>query len=220
MSRRDNAAYRCTRCRMHLSLCVCALIPRLETRTHLLLIIHRFEARKPTNTGQLAAACLANSTLLVRGHEGLPSAAPAFPGRQPLLLFPHEHAVPLTAAHAGAGPVSLIVPDGTWRQAARVRARVPGLSNVPCVTLPAGAASSYGLRAESHDGGLATIEAIARAFGILEGPEIQLAIEHVFLAMVERTRWARGEISASQVSSGLPEGALRHDPESGLSRAK
>jgi DTW domain-containing protein YfiP len=203
---------------MHLSLCVCALIPRLETRTHLLLVIHRYEARKPTNTGQLAAACLANSTLLVRGHEGVPSAAPTFANRQPLLLFPHEAAAPLTAAHAGDRPVTLIVPDGTWRQAARVRARVPGLSSVPCVTLPAGALSTYGLRAESHDGGLATIEAIARAFGILEGPEIQRAIERVFTAMVERTRWARGEISASEVSTGIPEGALRHDPESGRAR--
>jgi DTW domain-containing protein len=218
VSRRDNAAVRCGRCRMHFSLCVCALIPRLETRTRLLLIIHRYEARKPTNTGQLAAACLTNSSVLVRGHAGAPSAAPDFADTQPLLLFPAADAVPLTAAAVGARPVTLVVPDGTWRQAARVRTRVPGLASLPCVTLPAGPSSAYGLRSESHDGGLATIEAVARAFGILEGLQIQQAIERVFLAMVERTRWARGEISAEQVSSGIPSGAVRHDPVSGPPR--
>jgi DTW domain-containing protein YfiP len=203
---------------MHLSLCVCALIPRLETRTRLLLIIHRYEARKPTNTGQLAAACLINSSVLVRGYAGAPSAAPDFTDTQPVLLFPAAEATPLTAAAGVARRVTLIVPDGTWRQAARVRARVPGLADVPCLTLPAGPNSAYGLRSESHDGGLATIEAIARAFGILEGPHVQQAIERVFLAMVERTRWARGEISAEQVSSGIPNGAVRHDPASGPPR--
>jgi DTW domain-containing protein YfiP len=54
MSRRNNAASRCNRCRMHSSLCVCALIPTLETRTRLVLVIHRAEDRKPTNTGRLA----------------------------------------------------------------------------------------------------------------------------------------------------------------------
>jgi DTW domain-containing protein len=197
---------------MHQSLCVCALIARLETRTRLLLIMHRYEARKPTNTGRLATECLVNSELLVRGHIDMPSAAPDFGMTQPLLLFPDSDATPLRAASLDGRPVTLIVPDGTWRQAARVRARVPGMSNVPCVQLPDGPESRYALRAESHAGGLATLEAIARAFGILEGAHVQAALERVFIAMVERTRWARGDITAAQASSGIPAGAVRHDP--------
>src|ERR1019366_3265284 len=88
MSRRDNAHNRCPRCRMLGGLCVCALMPnpRIATRTRLVLLIHRFEDRKPTNTGRLAAECLANSTVIVRGHESQPT--PPFvcdPGSQPLL---------------------------------------------------------------------------------------------------------------------------------------
>jgi DTW domain-containing protein YfiP len=197
VSRRDNAAIRCRRCQLHQTLCVCAQIPRLETRTRLLLIIHRYEARKPTNTGRLASECLLNSEVLVRGHIDMPSAALDFGMTQPLLLFPHPDALPLTAASVpslGERPVTLIVPDGTWRQASRVRARVPGLSSVPCVHLPEGGApSEYGLRTESHAGGLATMEAIARAFGILEGPDVQAALERVFGAMVDNTLRARGQ---------------------------
>jgi DTW domain-containing protein YfiP len=197
-------------------LCICGLIPRLQTRTRLLLIMHRYEDRKSTNTGRLASECLPNSEVLIRGHVDMPSAALRFDAAtQPLLLFPHEQTVPLAQFRSGA-PVTLIVPDGNWRQASRVKRRVPGLADVPCVGLPAGEPSRYRLRAEAHDHGLATIEAIARAFGILEGPEVQLALEQVFLAMVERTRWARGEIAAHQVASGIPPGAVRHNPRSGL----
>jgi DTW domain-containing protein YfiP len=205
---------------MHGSLCVCALIPRIETRTRLMLVIHRFEDRKPTNTGRLAAECLINSEVSVRGHASSPSAPFAWaPGSRPAFLFPHEEAVPLAELARSGAPVTLIVPDGTWRQASKVRNRVPGMRDVPCVSLPPGEPSIYRLRAEAHATGLATIEAIARAMGILEGEHVQRALERVFRAMVERTLWSRGEVETEEVTGGVPEGAMRHDPRSGLARS-
>jgi DTW domain-containing protein YfiP len=199
---------------MHQSLCVCALVPRVETRTRLVLFIHRAEVRKPTNTGLLAALCLPNHEVVIRGHVESPSAPFAWdPAQsQPLLLFPHEDAAPLDAHRRDARPVTLIVPDGTWRQASKVRNRVPGLRDVPCVALPRGAPSTYRLRAEAHDTGLATIEAIARAMGVLEGAHVERALLHVFHAMVERTLWSRGEVEADEVTGGVPAGVARHDP--------
>jgi len=201
---------------MHGSLCVCALIPRIETRTRLVLIVHRYEDRKPTNTGRLATLSLANSEVVVRGHEAQPSAAlPFAPDTQPLLLFPQEDAVPIERFASSPRPVTLIVPDGTWRQASKVRKRVPGLRDIPCVSLPRGARSTYRLRVDAHEEGLATVEAIARAFGILEGERgdgVQRALEHLFHVMVERTLWARGLAEAADVTGGIQEGAERHDP--------
>jgi DTW domain-containing protein YfiP len=205
---------------MHGSLCVCALIPRLTTRTRLLLVIHRYEDRKTTNTGRLAAECLSQSLVVVRGHESAPSDRVEIPeGTRPLFLFPHEDARDLREFVDPRVPITLIVPDGTWRQAARVRRRVRGLDDVPCVRLPPdGPQSRYRLRLESHDDGLATMEAIARAFGILEGPAVEEALMHVFGAAVERTLWARGTIDDRDVRAGIPEGAERHDPRSGPAR--
>ena len=212
MSRRDNAAHRCHGCRLHRTLCMCALIPRIATRTRLLLIMHRFEDRKATNTGRLATQCLSNSAVLVRGHAGSPS-EPLYFGAdtRPLLLFPHDGALPLPSFDDGP-PVTLIVPDGNWRQASRVRKRVPGLEHIPCVALPATKPSRYQLRAEVREHGLATCEAIARAFGILEGPQVEIAIERAFAAMVERTLWARGQLARHQLTSALAEHVQRHDP--------
>lgn len=225
MSRRSNLAHRCNRCRMHQSLCVCTLIPRIETRTRLLLVIHRSEDKKPTNTGRLATECLVNSEVVVRGNRS-DEAEPPLPireGTTPVLLYPADDAVPLTelAPKLDAAPVTLIVPDGNWRQAFKVRNRVPGLRDVPCVTLPASTAkpSVYRLRAEAHAHGLATIEAIARAFAVLEGPDgpaVEAALEFPFRAMVERTLWARGVLADDEVTGGIPEGAQRHDPASGV----
>ncbi|MBC8131876.1 MAG: DTW domain-containing protein [Deltaproteobacteria bacterium] len=229
MSRRDNADVRCPRCRMHESLCICALVPRIATRTRLVLIIHLREHRKTTNTGRLAALCLPNSQVIVRGHESAPREPFAWDSStQPLLLYPHDDAVPI-AQFAQFGPsaqsaetaqsnrpVTLVVPDGTWRQASKVRNRVPGLRDVPCVCLPPDAPTNYRLRHETRSEGLATIEAIARAFGFLEGASVRSALEQVFRAMVERTLWARGEIGAAEVSGGLPEGVVRHDPSGSM----
>ncbi|MEZ4399841.1 MAG: tRNA-uridine aminocarboxypropyltransferase [Kofleriaceae bacterium] len=215
MSRRGNAELRCPRCRMLGELCVCGLIPTppLATGVALVLVVHRLEARKPTNTGQLAAACLAGSQILERGHEGRPS--PPFvarAGTRPLLLFPADDAVPLDQLPPGGGPVTLIVPDGTWRQARRVRARVPGLADVPCVTLPPGPPSRYQLRSEPREGGLATIEAIARAYALLGEPAAHDLLDAVFRAVVERTLWSRGTLATAEVSGGLAPGVQRHAP--------
>ncbi len=201
---------------MHGSLCICDLTPRIETRTRLLLVIHRYEDRKPTNTGRLAAECLVNSEVVVRGHAAHPSTPVSLPpDARAVLLFPHEDAVPIDRFAGSSRPVTLIVPDGSWRQASKVRNRVPGLRDVPCVSLPRGARSTYRLRVDAHEQGLATIEAIARALRILEGEHGEAAgcaLDVVFRAMVERTLWARGSARTQDVTGGIPAGAVRHDP--------
>jgi DTW domain-containing protein YfiP len=221
MSRRANGEHRCEQCRMHQSVCVCSLLPRIETRTRLVLVIHRLEVRKTTNTGRLGAMCLPNSETLVRGHDGTPEPRASWAeGSQPLLLFPFEDAVPLTEYERSDRPITLFVPDGNWRQASKVRKRLPGMASVPCVLLPKAEREPRRLRVESRDDGLATIEAIARAMGILEGPHVEEALLFVFRAMVERTLWTRGDIATEHVTGGIPEGAERHDPRGILARAK
>lgn len=219
MSRRNNVANRCSRCRMHASLCICPLIPRIETKTRTVLLIHRAEDRKPTNTGRLATECLVNSEVVVRGHEDQPTPPFVFDRarERPLLLFPHEDATPLASLVPDDRRVTLFVPDGNWRQASRMRNRVQGLKDVECVTLPASEPSVYRLRFEAHPQGLATLEAIARALGILEGPAVAEALLFPFRAMVERTLWSRGALGDDEVTGGIPEGAQRHDPRSGVS---
>lgn len=212
---------------MHRSLCICSLLPSLQTRTRLVLVLHQLEARKTTNTGQLAVRCLTNSCVVLRGrdraaYERLPELPPLTAsglwaeGTQPLLLFPHETATPITEWVGGAAPITLIVPDGTWRQAVKTRKRLAGLDQVPCVTVPETAAGSrYRLRQTARPQRLATIEAIARALGVLEGPAVEAALERVFAVMVDRTLWTNGRLERALVTGGIPPGAQSHDPLGG-----
>lgn len=222
MSRRDHVEARCAVCRMHATLCICALVPRLHPRTRLTLIIHYREARKPSNTGQLAARCLARSRVEIIGKRGQAIEAPVVhDGELPLLMFPDADAVPIERYAASERPIALFVPDGNWRQASKVRRRGPGFCEMQCVTLPAARPTEYRLRAEPRAGGLATLEATARALGILEGaagPAIEDAMLAVFRIMVERTLWFRGKLHTHDVTSGIPPAAIANDPRGAMTR--
>ena len=199
---------------MHRTLCICGLIKPLATRTRLVLILHQLEQEKPTNTGRLAARCLTNSVVIDGGAPSQPDPPPpwAAPGTQALLLFPHADARPLADWRTSERPIVLVVPDGTWRQAKKARRRTAGLDRLPCATLPAGARSSYRLRHAANPERLATIEAIALALGILEGPQAQQQLDHLFRVMVDRTLWTNGRIGAAAVTGGIPAGVESHDP--------
>ena len=187
---------------MHAALCICALIPRLVTRSRLVLLVHYREARKPTNTGQLAARCLANSRVAIIGDRARPLALPLVAdGERAVLLYPSDDAVPLVATDL---PTTVVVPDGNWRQAAKMGRRVPGLDTLPRVTLADPRPTEYRLRAEPQAHGLATFEAIARAWRVLEGETVEDAMMAVFRVMVSRTLWSRGAIGADAVVGGLP----------------
>lgn len=205
--------HRCETCRMHRSLCLCALVPTLATRTRVVLILHQLELKKTTNTGQLAIACLPNSQAVVRGGVDRPERA-WVDAALPVLLFPDPDAQPLTQWKDSPQPVTLIVPDGTWAQAIKARRRLPGLQGVPCATLPAAEPSRYRLRLEPREGRVSTLEAIARALEVLEpdGAALREAIEHLGAIMVERMLWASGRLPASEVTGGIPAAALLHDP--------
>jgi DTW domain-containing protein len=199
---------------MHRTLCICALVPRVETRTRLLLILHQLEDRKPTNTGRLAARCLVNSAVSTRG--GAPPAT-HWQGTQPVLLFPYEGSRPLEEWRDSPLPLTLVVPDGTWRQANKARRRVPGLSDLPCVSLPPAARSTYRLRHDKRPDRVSTIEAVMLALRILEGPSAAEPLERIFRIMVDRTLWSNGRIATGEVTGGIPAGVRSHDPRGGAS---
>lgn len=201
---------------MQVTLCVCALVPSLHARTRLVLFVHYREARKPTNTGQLAARCLSGSSVEVIGERESPQPSLCVDDdEQAVLLYPAADAVPVSSFADNPRRIVLIVPDGNWRQASKMRARVPGLSALPCVTLPDIAPTEYRLRAEPRAGGLATFEAIARALRCLEGDQgaaIEAEMTALFRVMVDRTLWLRGALRDEAVSGGVPAAALARDP--------
>ncbi|MEP7124445.1 MAG: tRNA-uridine aminocarboxypropyltransferase [Byssovorax sp.] len=200
MGKREREKNRCPGCLMSVPLCICAAIPRLATTTRVIVLMHHREVKMPTNTGRLAHQCLVNSRLILRGVKGEPAdldPAATFTGT-PLLLHPTDDAVALDEGFCSRvpPPYTLIVPDGSWRQAAKMGTREASLKTIRRIKLGAEAPSRYQLRKETKPGGLATIEAIGRALGVLESRDIESALETIFALMVERTLRSRGAIPA------------------------
>lgn len=191
---RSKTALRCERCHLLAELCICARVPRLLTATRLVVLLHAQEAKRPTNTGRLATLALANSELHLRGVPGAPADIRHAPERRAVVLYPDEDATILSAEWLAVDPrpVTLIVPDGSWRQASKMPRREPALRDLPRVKLPPIANPKSALRREPKAEGMATLAAIAYAFGILEGPAIEAALLALLDAAVMATLRGRG----------------------------
>lgn len=182
---------RCPRCERPLDHCLCALIPRLDNRTRVLLLQHPSEVGHALNTARLAVLGLGNAELRV-GEDFSDLDLSAWDA---WLLFPGESAVALAdlAARPVDKPRLLVVPDGTWRKARKLLHLNPRLAALPRVVLPAGLTSRYRLRKAPAEGALSTIEAVAHALDALDAPHSHADLLRPFDALIEGQIAAMGE---------------------------
>lgn len=183
---------RCERCALPPAACLCAEFEPLELATHVVVLMHRREVNKTTNTARLVPLALVNAQVRIvglpedRAHfDGLASE-----GRRAVLLFPSDNSVELTP-QMSESKLTLVAPDGNWRQAHKFARREPQLAALPRVHLPAGPPSRYALRRHPDERFLATFEALARALGVLEGEAVQRKLEKLLDEKVARTMRTR-----------------------------
>jgi len=200
---------RCTVCVMLEPICICPHFEKIETKARLILLMHRREFKKTTNSGRLAILSLTNQEMHIIGHAEQPMDWKSLwkPGFENLFLFPSPDAEVLDEEYVSKldKPVRLIVVDGNWGQANRMSRRLNKSGNFKSVTLPLGAPSEYRLRtAPEKVEGVSTLEAIARTFGILESNSVEDRLMKIFRLMVERNLFARGQMSREDVIGGIP----------------
>lgn len=180
---------RCQGCGLPELRCLCAALPRVRAATRIVVVSHRVEALRSTNTARLVARMVDSATMVLRG-EG----AEELPVGRRLVLFPFEHARPLQRED-GAEPLTLVVPDGTWSQARRIARRDALAREVEAVTVPA-RESAYALRRNPRQGALCTVEAVAEALRVLEGDAIADTILGGFV------RWRDASLSLRTAQRG------------------
>lgn len=173
---------RCGRCNLPVHLCLCAELPRVETRTRILLVQHVMELGKKSNTGRLAALALTSCRPLTYGSptEFIDTALLSEPGTW--LLFPDGPPAPPDAP----APRQLVVLDASWSQARRMTQRLPVLRTLPRLVLPPPEPGLLRLREPTHPSGMSTLDAVARAVAMLEGPEVAAPLERLAALRVQR----------------------------------
>lgn len=184
---------RCLRCRDPLILCSCAAVTPLELGTHVAVVLHTREAQKRAATGPFALTALSNSSLHLYGKRDSPLDLTGLhrSDRRVFLLHPSEDAVRLTRELVLSSdlPVTLVIPDGSLRQASRAARRIPGLASATRVRLP-------------HPEPRAFL-ALSRALGILESAAVEEQLLQLFAERQQRGpgRHSDAELATSDVSA-------------------
>ncbi|MNK15820.1 DTW domain protein [compost metagenome] len=190
----------CPVCYLNKTLCICELIPEITVKTRLCLVVHAKELKRTTNTGRLALKSLVNSEMRVRGGttEKLDLSEILTPNYRTLLFYPAEGATDLTPEYVAQDPrpIQLIVPDGNWRQASKVHYRHHELKDIPRVMISAANTSKHHMRVETTEEGMATLQAIAEAFGVIEGSVVKEQLLRLYKAKLEATLIGRGVLKS------------------------
>jgi DTW domain-containing protein YfiP len=212
--RHTSLAPRCARCAMKPVLCLCQVLHPRAGRHAVRVVVHETELDKSTNSGRLLPLLWEPAALVPYGND-----APSLPEvfwpvkSRPLVLFPLRGGKTIDqVVDDDPRPFTLIVLDGTWHQANRLRKRFHR-AGIPFVGLPERASPAlYRLRRGHFGASMSTLEATAAALAILERDS--LVEDHLldgFRRMQDRTLWLRGSLATQDVYGGIPEGIKRHE---------
>ncbi len=178
----------CPRCRRPEVACYCAHLPKLTTRTRVLVLQHPRERDKAVGTARMATLCLADAEVVVGidfSSDRSVQAALSCPTRPAALLYPGPTARDVRR-DPPPHPVTLIAIDGTWHQAKSLLRQNPWLLSLPHYAFEPDRPSEYRIRREPREDYVSTIEALSLTLGALEGdPERFEAMLAPFRAMID-----------------------------------
>jgi DTW domain-containing protein YfiP len=157
--------YRCWRAKI---LCLCRHVKVVENPVEVLYLQHPNERTVPFNTARLAHLSLARSRL-VHGlrFDGTKTAQDLLARKARVgILFPSAVAVDLREAPPDLE--TLVILDGTWREARKIIHLSPSLLELPHYSFVPEKPSNYRIRKEPKDEFVSTIEATVAALRILD----------------------------------------------------
>lgn len=179
----------CQRCFLNEAICLCAALPRVVTRTEILIVRHAAELRLTSNTARFAALSLPNSRILdYAGRHHFDESVLREPGA--VLLYNASGNARETSLEPP--PRRLIVLDGSFRQARRMYKRIEALRGMPELALRPPEVAPLRLREPPHAEGMSTLEAIAHALERLEGREVAAPLHALQIELVRRMDALRG----------------------------
>ncbi len=178
--------------------CLCPFVPKVPNRTHVHILRHHHEALKTTNTARIAALALERVQITEWKPRTPPDVDALFAdGGQPWVLYPNGTSVD----PARERPDTLVVLDGTWKQTRKMLHHHPPLLRLPRWGIPERAPAILRLRASADPNARSTLEAIAAALAVLDGPEVGEPLLRLHDVMVERILRARGMYPKAQAGA-------------------
>jgi DTW domain-containing protein YfiP len=191
---RGSSVTRCINCLMAEFACFCQWKVNLSSSLHFVLIMHSKELYKPTNSGRLIADLFPHSTnIFLWSRTDIDQRLISIlsdKARQPILLFPETEptnqqqtqAISLGSTDntvANNKPITLILLDGTWKQAARMARLSPWLKNIPRLAIEPNTNDTY-IRQAASKQQLSTAQAASYALNYFDETQNAKALRHYF----------------------------------------
>lgn len=167
---------RCARCQLKQTHCLCSHRREVHSALEFVLIMHRDELFKPTNTGRLIADTFPQQTHAFCWDRLQPDPALLLllqdSRRHCLLIFPATTGSSRDVVHQVSAQsdklLTLIILDGTWKQARRMFNLSPWLAAITALHLQPQQLARYSSRVAAHDHYLSTAESVALALASAE----------------------------------------------------
>lgn len=218
-------AARCPRCSLPPRWCTCDLLPPVETRLSVHVLIHRHESGKPSSTGMLVTRAVSNAVSHIYQRETRFFPAATFttdllePAQPLWILHPNGQPLP-PSADAATAPSNacrhVLLLDGTWRQAGEMLRTVEGMGRCVCLPNADDTPSRYWLRDQPDRGQLSTAEALMGVFRAAgeQAAEHRLRLHfelHVYATLLARGRREMAEryLGHSPLLTDAPEAISR-----------
>lgn len=205
----ERGAVRCGKCLLPTRWCVCGGLRPVDCPVPVDVLMHRREFRRPTSTGRLIQRVMPDSRIYVHG-DGTPLSREGVvrAGRTLWILHPGGELPPPSTE---LGPLQVLVLDGSWTEAGRMRRVVEPWGRL--IRLPADLPPSrYGLRQQPTAGMFSTVEALVILLALLgwgdAATQLRIQFElHVYAGLRSRGAVAAAEafLAGSLLPTALPE---------------
>ncbi|MCR6651588.1 MAG: DTW domain-containing protein [Cellvibrionaceae bacterium] len=214
---RGKSVRRCAVCLLAEPVCICTWAVTRDSEVDFVLLLHHDEVFKPTNTGRLIADIFPANVSAFEWSRTEPAAdllaLLADPARYPVIVFPADETSGRTI-HTSAPPLqgkrlTLLLLDGTWRQASRMFRSSAWLADLPVLTFASAQEGRYAVRQKIRDGQLATAEAAAELLRLCGEEANGEVLEDYFLVFNEHYLATRSGRPVEQLPAHQRLAALR-----------
>lgn len=161
----------CEHCGYPQKTCICSHINTVNTSLEIVIIQHEKERHHAKNTARLVSLCIP-STRIVPANDviAMRSLSKHCLPRHSVLVYPSECSTPIENVDAVSRSEirTLILIDGSWKQAFGLVKQNPWLAKLPAFHFITAPTSNYAIRHTQLSNALSTLEATAYAIQCLD----------------------------------------------------
>lgn len=160
----------CEQCHYPINTCVCKHIKNISVPLNVIIIQHPKEATHAKNTARLVTMCIPSACVVLSDNaDAMHTLAQSSCKQTTALIYPSENSTALEDLPRTQKQHyrTLILIDGSWKQAFGIVKRSPWLQTLPSYHFSNATPSQYAIRHTSLPNALSTLEAAAHSISCI-----------------------------------------------------